>query len=188
MEFTETNLKGACVLRLKKIEDERGFFARAWCREEFLQHGLNPDMTQLNTAFSHRRGTVRGLHYQLAPHTEAKFIRCTRGAIFDVIVDLRPGSPTLGSWYGIELTADNGLMLYAPEGFAHGYQTLQDNTDMYYFTSAAYAPSAARGLRYNDPLVRIEWPLPVSVVSAVDLKWPGLQEATASFSQVRVGG
>ncbi len=188
MEFTETTLKDARVLRLKKIEDERGFFARAWCREEFLQHGLNPEMVQLNTAFSHRRGTLRGLHYQLVPHAEAKFIRCTRGAIYDVIVDLRPGSPTLGRWYGLELTPDNGLMLYAPEGFAHGYQTLQDNTEMYYFTSAAYAPSAARGLRYDDPVVGIEWPLPVSLISPADRSWPGFQGAVESFAPVCLGG
>ena len=136
MEFTETPLKGACVVRLRKIEDDRGYFARAWCRDEFLQQGLNPAMVQLNVGFSHRRGTVRGMHYQLAPHAEAKFIRCTRGAIYDVIIDLREGSPTFGRWYGLELTPDNGLMLYAPEGFAHGYQTLQDDTEMYDLTSA----------------------------------------------------
>ena len=122
MEFSETGLKGAYMVRLKKLEDERGYFARAWCREEFRQHGLNPDMVQLNTGFSHRHGTMRGLHYQLAPHAEAKFIRCTRGAIYDVIVDLREGSSTFGNWHGAELTADNGLMLYAPEGFAHGFK------------------------------------------------------------------
>ena len=131
MEFTETTLKGAYVVRLRKIEDDRGHFARAWCRDEFLQQGLNPAMVQLNVGFSHRRGTMRGMHYQLAPHAEAKFIRCTRGAIYDVIIDLRERSPTLGRWYGLELSPDNGLMVYAPEGFAHGYQTLQDDTEMY---------------------------------------------------------
>ena len=129
MEFTETPLKGACVVRLRKIEDERGYFARAWCCDEFVQQGLAPAMVQLNVGFSHRRGTVRGMHYQLAPHAEAKFIRCTRGAIYDVIIDLRERSPTFGRWYGLELAPDNGLMLYAPEGFAHGYQTLQDDTE-----------------------------------------------------------
>jgi dTDP-4-dehydrorhamnose 3,5-epimerase len=172
MEFIETSLKGACVVRLKKIEDERGYFARAWCREEFLQHGLNPEMVQLNVGFSHRRGTLRGLHYQLAPHAEAKFIRCTRGAIYDVIIDLRKESPTLGQWHGIELKPDNGLMVYAPEGFAHGCQSLEDNTEMYYMTSAPFAPSAALGVRYNDPAFAITWPLPVSLISAADRSWP----------------
>ena len=175
MEFIETNLKGAFVVRIKKIEDERGYFARAWCREEFLQHGLIPQMVQLNVGSSHRRGTVRGLHYQLAPHAEAKFIRCTRGAIYDVIVDLREGSPTVGRWYGIELTPDNGLMLYGPEGFAHGYQTLQDDTEMYYMTSALFAPAAARGVRYNDPAFGITWPLSISFISAADRSWPDFQ-------------
>jgi dTDP-4-dehydrorhamnose 3,5-epimerase len=175
MEFTETSLRGAYVVKLKRIEDERGYFARAWCREEFLRHGLNPQMVQLNAGFSHRRGTVRGLHYQVAPHAEAKFIRCTRGGIYDVIIDLREGSPTLGHWYGVDLTPDNGLMLYAPEGFAHGYQTLQDNTEMYYLTSAPYDAAAARGVRYDDPGFGINWPLPVSVISVADRSWPEFQ-------------
>jgi len=172
MEFNEIGLKGACVVRFKKIEDDRGFFARAWCRQEFFKEGLNPEMVQLNTGFSRRRGTLRGLHYQLAPHAEAKFIRCTRGAIYDVIVDIRVGSPTLGRWFGLELTPDNGLMLYAPEGFAHGYETLEDDTEMYYLTSAVYAPGSARGVRHNDPAFGIRWPLPVSVISAADREWP----------------
>src|SRR5215510_11032037 len=151
MEFTETNLRGAFVLQIKKIEDERGYFGRAWCQEEFLRHGLNPRMVQLNVGLSHRRGTVRGMHYQEAPHAEAKFVRCTRGAIYDVIVDLRVDSTTRRQWFGVELTADNGRMLYAPEGFAHGYQTLEDNADMYYMTTALYASGAAKGVRYNDP-------------------------------------
>ena len=175
MEFTEISLPGAWVVRLKKIEDERGYFARAWCREEFAQHGLNPDMVQLNAGFSRRRGTVRGMHFQLAPHAEAKFVRCTRGAIYDVIIDLRHGSSTFGQWHGVELTADNGLMLYAPEGFAHGYQTLTDDTEMYYMTSAAYSPAAARGVRYDDPAFGVRWPLPVSVISAADRDWPAFQ-------------
>jgi dTDP-4-dehydrorhamnose 3,5-epimerase len=177
MEFTETTLKGAYVVRLRKIEDDRGYFARAWCYQEFEQHQLNPHMVQMNVGFSHQRGTVRGMHYQLAPHAEAKFIRCTRGAIYDVIIDLREGSPTFGQWYGRELTPDNGLMVYAPEGFAHGYQTLQDDSEMYYFTSAAYAPAAARGVRYDDPIVAIKWPLPVSLISNADRNWPGFEQA-----------
>ena len=172
MEFLPIDLSGACVVRLKKIADERGYFGRGWCSQEFLQHGLNPHMVQLNVGFSHRRGTVRGLHFQNAPHAEAKFIRCTRGAIYDVIIDLRPESATLGRWHGVELTPDNGLMLYAPEGFAHGYQTLQDDTEMYYLTSIPYAPASACGVRYDDPAFGIRWPLPVSVVSAADQGWP----------------
>lgn len=175
MEFCEITLKGACLIRINKIEDERGYFGRAWCREEFAAHGLNADMVQLNVGFSHRSGTVRGMHYQLSPHAEAKFIRCTRGAIYDVILDLREGSPTAGQWYGAELSAGNGLMLYAPEGFAHGYQTLVDDADMYYMTSAMYAPAAARGVRYDDPAFRVQWPLPVSVISPADLCWPAFQ-------------
>jgi dTDP-4-dehydrorhamnose 3,5-epimerase len=177
MEFTEIALKGAYVVRLKKLEDDRGYFARAWCCEEFERQGLNPNMLQLNVGFSHSRGTLRGMHYQLAPHAEVKFIRCTRGSIYDVIVDLRKESPTFGHWHGQELTAENGLMLYAPEGFAHGYQTLQDDTEMYYFTTARYAPTAARGVRYDDPHLGINWPLPVSLISEADRNWPGFQNS-----------
>src|SRR6266542_295722 len=146
MEFIETALKGAFLIRQKKIEDHRGYFARAWCREEFIQHGLNPDMLQLNTAFSFLRGTVRGMHYQEKPHEEAKLIRCTRGAIYDVIIDLRPDSPTCGQWHGEELTGSNGTMLYAPE--------------------------AARGVRYDAVAFGILWPLPVKAISDQDRKWP----------------
>ena len=171
MEFTETKLRGAFVVRLRKIEDDRGYFARGWCSQEFTRHGLNPGVAQLNTAFSSRQGTVRGMHYQEAPHAEAKFVRCTRGAIFDVIIDLRPDSTTRGQWFGAELTAQNGVMLYAPEGFAHGYQTLTDNADMYYLTTALYAGAAARGVRYNDPAFDIQWPLSVTQVSESDRDW-----------------
>jgi len=172
MEFIETALKGAFVIRQKKIEDHRGYFARAWCQEEFSQHGLNPSMLQLNTAFSFQRGTVRGMHYQEKPHEEAKLIRCTRGAIYDVIIDLRPDSPTRGQWHAEELTSSNGTMVYAPEGFAHGYQTLLDESEMYYMTSAHYAPEAARGVRYDSVALAILWPLPVTAISEQDRKWP----------------
>jgi dTDP-4-dehydrorhamnose 3,5-epimerase len=172
MDFTETTLKGAFLVGFTKIEDHRGFFARGWCRDEFARLGLNASMVQLNIGFSRLKGTVRGLHYQDPPHQEAKFVRCTRGAIFDVIVDLRAGSPTRGRWYGAELTPENGLMLYAPEGFAQGYQTLADDTEMYYLTSACYVASAARGVRYNEPAFGISWPLPVAVVSDADATWP----------------
>jgi dTDP-4-dehydrorhamnose 3,5-epimerase len=172
MEFTETTLKGAFLVGFNKIADHRGFFARGWCRDEFARHGLTANMVQLNVGFSHKKGTLRGLHYQVAPHEEAKFVRCTRGALFDVIVDLRPGSPTRGRWFGAELTAENGLMMYLPEGFAHGCQTLSDDTEMYYMTSAPYVAAAAHGLRYDEPIFGISWPLPVAVISDADANWP----------------
>ena len=175
MEFSATPLPGAYLVRIKKITDDRGFFGRGWCRDEFAAHGLNPNMVQLNVGFSHRSGTLRGLHYQRQPHEEAKFVRCTRGAIFDVVVDLRDDSPTRGQWYGVELTAESGTMLYAAEGFAHGYQTLSDDTEMYYLTSAPYAAQAATGVRYDDPAFGIEWPIPVAVISEADRTWPAFE-------------
>jgi dTDP-4-dehydrorhamnose 3,5-epimerase len=175
MDFIETRLADACLIALKRIEDYRGFFARGFCRDELAAYGLNPNMTQLNIGHSHKRGTLRGLHFQIAPHEEAKLVRCSRGAVFDVIVDLRPTSETYGQWFGAELTAHNGLMLYAPEGFAHGYETLSDDTEAYYLTSAPYAPSAARGIRYDDPAFAIDWPIPVAVISEADRTWPDYQ-------------
>jgi dTDP-4-dehydrorhamnose 3,5-epimerase len=172
MQFTPTKIAGAYLIGAQRIEDHRGYFARGWCEREFLEHGLAERMVQLNIGFSHRRGTIRGLHYQLAPHAEAKFVRCTQGAIFDVVVDLRPDSPTCAQWVAAELSAANGLMLYAPPGCAHGYQTLADDTEAYYLTSAVYAPTAARGVRYNDPAFGITWPLPVSTISTGDAEWP----------------
>lgn len=172
MEFSPTPLPGAFLIRIKNIVDNRGHFGRAWCQEEFKRAGLNPALVQINTAFSHARGTLRGLHFQLAPHAEVKVARCTAGAIWDVIVDLRKDSPTYLRSFGAELSAANGTMLYVPEGFAHGYQTLTDNAEMYYLTSQFYAPAAARGVRYDDPAFGISWPLPVSVVSDADKSWP----------------
>jgi dTDP-4-dehydrorhamnose 3,5-epimerase len=180
MKFTETKLKGAFLVGITKIADHRGFFARGFCRDELAAHGLNPNMVQLNIGFSHKLGTLRGLHYQDPPHQEAKFIRCTRGALFDVIVDLRPDSPTRGQWFGAELTQENGVMMYAPEGFAHGYQTLSDDTEMYYLTTTPYAATAARGVRHSDPAFGISWPLPVAVISDPDASWP---DYTASSSK-----
>ncbi len=172
MEFHPTDLMGCFVVRPKKIADDRGHFARAFCADEFAGQGLNPRMLQLNAAATHRAGTVRGMHYQKAPHEEAKFVRCTRGAIYDVVVDLRPASPTRGKWFGIELTAEDGAMVYVPEGCAHGYQTLADGAEMYYLTSASYAPDAASGVRFDDPALAIAWPLAVTVVSEADRRWP----------------
>ena len=172
MKFTETKLRGAFIITPDLIKDERGFFARTFCRREFEEHGLNSNLVQCNISFNAAMGTLRGMHYQAAPHEEAKLVRCTRGAIYDVIIDLREGSPTVREWFGIELTPDSGLMLYAPEGFAHGYQSLQDDTEMYYMTSAPYAPAAARGVLYDDPAFGVRWPLPVSVISEADRDWP----------------
>jgi dTDP-4-dehydrorhamnose 3,5-epimerase len=178
MDFTETPLEGAYLVCERRISDHRGFFARAWCRQEFSARGLSSNMVQLNVGFSPVAGTLRGLHYQEVPHAEAKLVRCTRGGIFDVIVDLRPDSPTRNQWFGVELTASNGLMLYAPEGFAHGYQTLAPETEMYYMTSAPYEASAARGVRHDDPALGILWPLSVAAISEADRSWPDLRRAT----------
>jgi dTDP-4-dehydrorhamnose 3,5-epimerase len=172
MEFAETTLPGAFLVSLKKIKDDRGYFARGFCRDELQAHGLVADMLQLNVASSLKRGTLRGMHFQARPHQEAKFVRCTQGALFDVIIDLRKDSPTRLRWFGAELTRDNGQMLYVPEGFAHGYQTLVDDTEMYYLTTATYAASAASGVRHDDPAFGIDWPLPVSVISEADRRWP----------------
>jgi dTDP-4-dehydrorhamnose 3,5-epimerase len=172
MIFTETKLPGAFLIEIEKREDERGFFARAWCREEFGAHDLSVDWVQANLAFSKRRGTLRGLHYQVAPYEEAKLMRCIRGAIHDVIIDLRLESPTYKRWLGVELTADNHKMLYVPEGFAHGYQTLVDNTETFYQVSQFYSPGSERGVRYDDPAFGIEWPIDVQVISSKDRSWP----------------
>jgi dTDP-4-dehydrorhamnose 3,5-epimerase len=145
---------------------------RAWCAREFAEHNVNFSPVQANMGFSVQRGTIRGMHYQEAPALEAKLVRCTRGAMFDVVLDLRPGSPTYGQWYGVELTPQNGRMLYVPEHCGHGYQTLEDNTEMFYMTSAFYTPGAARGVRFDDPAFGIAWPLPASVVSEQDRNWP----------------
>ncbi|NOU66743.1 dTDP-4-dehydrorhamnose 3,5-epimerase [Paenibacillus sp. LMG 31461] len=158
MLFTETKLKNAYIIELDKIEDERGFFARSWCRDEFEQRRMNPNLVQCNISYNKKKGTLRGMHYQCAPHEEAKLVRCTRGAIYDVIVDLRPESETYKKWISVELTADNRTMLYIPEGFAHGFQTLQDETEVFYQMSESYEPKCARGVRWDDPAFGIAWP------------------------------
>jgi len=168
MIFTELELKGAYLVAVKKIEDDRGFFGRAWCKNEFLDHQLNPNFVQLNTSFSKKKGTIRGLHYQVDPYQEVKFIRCTRGRIWDVIIDLRPTSPTFMKWTGNELSADNYQMVYVPENFAHGFVTLEDDSEVYYPVTQFYTPGAERGLRWNDPAFNIQWPVAVSVVSEKD--------------------
>jgi len=172
MIFTETKLKGAYIIELQKIEDARGFFARGWCQNEFEAHGLVPRIVQANVSHNKKRGTLRGMHYQVAPYAETKLIRCTRGALYDVIVDLRPDSETYKQWIGVELTADNYKMLYVPEGFAHGFITLEDDTDAFYQVSQFYTPGAERGARYNDPSFNIEWPVEIQVISDKDKNWP----------------
>jgi dTDP-4-dehydrorhamnose 3,5-epimerase len=170
--FTQTRLAGALVIDPEPHADDRGFFARTFCAREFAEHGLTTTLVQCNVSLNHHQGTLRGMHWQAPPHEEAKLIRCTRGAIHDVIVDLRPGSPTLGEHIGVELTADNRRMLYVPEGFAHGFVTREDDTEVFYQMSAFYEPGAARGMRYDDPAVGIRWPGEVRVVSERDRAWP----------------
>jgi dTDP-4-dehydrorhamnose 3,5-epimerase len=172
MKFMECDVRGASVIAPSPHEDARGRFMRAWCRDEFAAHGIDFAPVQANIGFSARKGTIRGLHYQIAPALEAKLVRCTAGAIFDVVVDLRPGSRTYRAWYGTILSADNGWMLYVPEGCAHGCQSLEDNTAIYYMTSAVYSPREVRGARYDDPAFGIHWPLPASSMSEQDRSWP----------------
>lgn len=172
MRFTETALSGAFVIELDPVEDERGFFARTFCVREFAAHGLETRIAQCNVSRTRRRGTLRGLHYQVEPATEAKLVRCVRGALFDLIVDVRPDSPTYLQHLGIELSADNGLALYVPAMCAHGFETLTDDVDVLYQISEFYAPLHARGVRYDDPALGIQWPIPVLHVSDKDTAWP----------------
>ena len=171
MRFQETELAGVFVIDLELFEDERGFFARSWSPDEFETRGLNPTIAQVNVGYNVRRGTLRGLHFQRAPDDEAKLVRCTRGAIHDVAVDLRPGSPTFRRSASTELTMENRRMMYIPEGCAHGYITLTDDSEIAYQTSKAYAPDAATGVRYDDPALGIEWPVPIEVISEQDRGW-----------------
>ncbi len=177
MIFTETKLPGAFVIDLQPIEDARGLFARSWSEEEFAQHGLNTRIKQANVSFNRTKGTLRGMHRQAEPFAEVKLVRCTRGAIYDVIIDLRPDSPTYMQWTGVELTADNRRMFYVPENFAHGFQTLEDNTEVTYQVSQVYTPGAERGIRFDDPAFGIEWPLPVALISDKDRTWADFDRA-----------
>ncbi len=182
MKFTETKLTGAFLIELEKKSDDRGFFARAWCAEEFAAHGLNCRIAQCNNGFSDRASTLRGIHFQVAPHAETKVVRCIHGALYDVIVDLRPRSPTFREWCSHELSADNRRMLYIPEGFGHGYQTLEDNTEILYLTSEFYHPESASGVCYDDPALGIDWPLDVTSISLPDRNWPAFDAGTDSPS------
>jgi dTDP-4-dehydrorhamnose 3,5-epimerase len=172
MIFQETTLKGAFVVEVEKHDDERGFFARSFCAEEFESHGLCPEVVQANLSYSKRAGTLRGLHYQIPPASEPKFIRCIRGAVWDVIVDLRPDSPTYLDHFGVELTSDNRRAIYVPDLFAHGNQSLVDDCELLYLMGEYYTPGCARGLRYDDPELKIDWPVPVSITNAADREWP----------------
>jgi dTDP-4-dehydrorhamnose 3,5-epimerase len=172
MIFTPTELEGAYVIELSRLEDERGFFARAFCSGEFAVHGLNPAVAQCNVAFNRQKGILRGMHFQHEPHAEVKLVRCTRGAVFDVIIDLRPQSAGYTRWIGVELTEDNQRMLYIPEGFAHGYQTLTDTAEIFYQVSKPYAPKHEAGVRWNDPVFDIRWPeTPNRIISVKDQGW-----------------
>jgi dTDP-4-dehydrorhamnose 3,5-epimerase len=176
MHFLDVDVIGAKVIDPSPHADERGRFMRAWCAKEFADHGIEFVPVQANMGFSVKKGTTRGMHFQVAPALEAKLVRCTRGSIFDVALDLRPESPTYLKWYGAELSAENGRMLYVPEGCGHGYQTLEENTEMHYMTSAYYTASAVRGARFDDPVFGIQWPLPVTVVSEQDRKWSLMED------------
>jgi dTDP-4-dehydrorhamnose 3,5-epimerase len=168
MIFIETMLKGAYIIDIEPREDERGFFARSWCEDEFKKHSLNARLVQCNISFNKKRGTLRGMHYQVAPFAEAKLVRCTMGAIYDVIIDLRSNSPTFKQWISVELTAENHKALYIPEDFAHGFQTLLDDTEVFYQMSECYHPECARGLRWNDPTIGVVWRNEPLIISRQD--------------------
>jgi dTDP-4-dehydrorhamnose 3,5-epimerase len=178
MIFTETRLKGAFEIDLKRLEDERGFFARSFCQHEFEQYGLDPNVVQCNVSFNKTKGTLRGMHYQTPPSAEAKLVRCTRGSIYDVIIDLRPESPTYLQWVGVELAAETRKALYVPKDFAHGFLTLEDDTEVFYQMSEFYAPQSACGIRWNDPVFSICWPAPVRVISERDESLPDFAAAS----------
>ena len=180
MRFTPAPLDGAWIIDLERREDPRGWFARTFCRREFEAHGLEPVIAQANISWNARKGTLRGMHYQVPPAAETKLVRCTRGALWDVIVDLRPDSPTFLRHFGVELTAENGRQLYVPELFAHGYLTLADDTEVAYQVGEFYTPGAERGIRHDDPALGIEWPAPVEVMSAKDAAWPAFVAAHAT--------
>ena len=168
MRFTETGLNGAFLVEIEPVEDERGLFARSWCQKEFATQGLNANLVQCNISFNNKKGTLRGMHFQAEPHPEVKLVRCTMGKVYDVIIDLRPDSATYKQWFAIELSAENRTALYVPQGFAHGFQTLADNTEVYYQMSEVYYPELARGVRYDDPAFSIIWPIDTPILSDRD--------------------
>ncbi len=182
MIFQATKIPGVFLVEPERLSDERGFFARTWCREAFINHGLNPDLAQCSVSFNAKCGTLRGMHFQKPPFAEDKLVRCTRGVIYDVALDLREDSPTYKQWFAAELSADNLCMLYIPKGCAHGFQTLVDATEVSYQISSVYQPGYSAGYRYNDPAFSITWPLPVGCMSEKDLHWPSFQPVAAARS------
>jgi dTDP-4-dehydrorhamnose 3,5-epimerase len=176
MKFTESKLKGAFIIEPQKLSDERGFFARTWCKREFEQVGLNSDLVQCNVSYNKKKGTLRGMHHQVAPHEEAKLVRCTAGAVHDVILDIRPNSPTYKEWIAVELSAENRMMIFIPEGFSHGFLTLVDDTEVFYQMSTFYAPECAEGIRYDDSAFGIMWPEKINVISEKDKNFPKFKE------------
>lgn len=173
MKFTELELKGAYLIELEKFEDKRGFFARTFCKKEFSDNGLDPELSQISIAFNKKKGTLRGMHYMLPPYKEAKLVRCSRGKIYDVIIDLRPESKTFKKWYSTELSQDMPKMIYLPEGFAHGYQTLAHNTEVIYHMSILFVPEYYTGVRWNDPAFKIKWPdVKDRIISEKDNSYP----------------
>ena len=178
MKFTESPLKGVFVIELEKRGDDRGFFARLFCENEFRQRGLNPKIVQMNNSLSSMRGTLRGIHYQLAPKAEDKTFRCVRGALFDVVIDLRPNSPTFLRPFAVELTAENRKMIHVPQGCANSFMTLADDTEIFYLTSEFYSPQHERGIRYNDPALGIQWPMAPAVISDKDKNHPDFKPET----------
>lgn len=174
MKFSPTKLPGVWIVDLEKHEDERGFFARTWCRREFEERGLNPNLVQCSVSFNRKKGTLRGMHYQIAPHAESKLVRCTRGAIYDVAVDLRTTATTYKEWIPVELTAKNNRALYIPGGFAHGFQTLEDNTEVFYQMSEFYFPELSHGILYSDSAMAISWPIANPILSERDRAFPCL--------------
>ncbi|HUO24380.1 MAG TPA: dTDP-4-dehydrorhamnose 3,5-epimerase [Candidatus Aquilonibacter sp.] len=177
MKFRETALPGLFEIDLEPMSDERGFFARSWCRREFELHGLNPETVQCDVSYNKKRGTLRGLHYQTDPHPEAKLVRCTQGSIYDVAVDLRRDSPTFKHWVGVTLSAPKRNMIYIPEGFAHGFLTLEDETEIFYQMSEFYHPELSRGVRWDDPAFGVVWPGAVKVISERDRTYPDFESS-----------
>lgn len=185
MQFHSTPVQGATLIELERRGDDRGFFARFFCEREFAAAGLKSHFVQINTSLTAKRGTLRGMHYQLPPSAEVKVVRCLRGALFDVVLDLRPDSPSFGRWFGAELNAENRTMMYVPEGCAHGFVTLQDDTEALYLVSAFYGPEEERGVRFDDPRFAIAWPEPPVEVSAKDRAWPDFDAAFHGTERMR---
>ena len=187
MKIHESTLSGAYVIEPDRIEDERGFFARSWCQKEFAEFGLNPAITQCNISYNHRRGTLRGMHFQKPPYGETKLVRCTTGAVYDVIIDLRPESASYLRWFGIELSAENRVMLYIPDGFAHGFLTRTDSAELFYQMSNDFVPGSGAGVRWNDPAFEIAWPEPPVVISDRDNSYPDFIQVSDRIPQGSTG-